>query len=241
MWLSLIIPAYNEEKRIKETLEAYRSKLLELGINFEIIVEMDGCTDRTPEIVRELAVKFPEIKFIEFKERLGKGGGLLKGFEIASGDVVGFVDADGSVKPSEFIKLLSEIERDYDIVIASRRAEGAVVRNQPLLRKVLSKGFNVLVKLLFRLPFKDTQCGAKVFRRNALEKILPEVNSKGFAFDVNLLYLATRNGFRIKEVGIRWEDKRGSKVKGRTVVEMFLAVIKLRLRYSLLRFLLGGG
>jgi len=80
LWLSLIIPAYNEEKRIKETLEAYRSKLLELGINFEIIVEMDGCTDRTPEIVRELAVKFPEIKFIEFKERLGKGGGLLKGF-----------------------------------------------------------------------------------------------------------------------------------------------------------------
>lgn len=124
MRLSLIIPAYNEENRIKETLDAYIEKLHELGINFEIIVEMDGCTDRTSEVVKEMATKFPEIKFIEFKERLGKSGGLLKGFEIANGDVVGFVDADGSVKPQDFIKLLREIEKGYDGAIASRRAKG---------------------------------------------------------------------------------------------------------------------
>jgi glycosyltransferase involved in cell wall biosynthesis len=130
---SLVIPAYNEEKRIKETLEAYRIEFYDLGINFEIIVEMDGCTDRTAEIVRGLAAKFPEIKFIEFKKKLGKGGGLLKGFEVASGDVVGFVDADGSVQPREFIKLLTEIKNGYDGVIASRRAEGAIVIGQPPL------------------------------------------------------------------------------------------------------------
>jgi len=236
--LSLIIPAYNEEDRIKETLVAYREKLYKLGINFEIIVEMDGCTDRTPEIVKKLAVKFPEIKFIEFRERLGKGGGLLKGFEVARGNIVGFVDADGSVPPQEFIKLLREIENGYDGAIASRRTRGAIVKNQPLLRKILSKCFNIYVRLLFDLPFKDTQCGAKVFRREVLEKIFPKLNTKGFAFDVNLLYLAHKHGFKIKEVGVLWIDKYGSKVKiWKAIVEMGLAVIKLRLYHSPLRFL----
>jgi len=235
---SLIIPAYNEENRIKDTLEAYRDELHKSSIDFEIIVEMDGCTDRTPEIVKELATKFPEIKFIEFKERLGKGGGILKGFEVAKGSIVGFVDADCSVPPQEFVKLLKEIKNGFDGAIASRRAEGSIVKNQPLLRKVLSKCFNIYVRLMFGLPFKDTQCGAKVFRREVLEKILPQLNMKGFAFDVNLLYLVHKHGFKIKEVGVSWIDKYGSKVKIlRAIVSMGLEVIKLRLYHSTLRFL----
>ncbi len=236
--LSLIIPAYNGENRIENTLIDYRNTFHNLGLDFEIIVEMDGCTDRTPEIVRELSAKFPEIRFIEFKERLGKGGGILKGFEVARGDIVGFVDADGSVPPQEFVKLLEEIKNGYDGAIASRRAKGAIVKNQPLSRKILSKCFNIYVRLLFGLPFKDTQCGAKVFRREVLENILPKLNTKGFAFDVNLLYLIHKHGFKIKEVGVLWTDKYGSKVKiSKAIMEMGLAVLKLRLYHSPLRFL----
>jgi hypothetical protein len=94
------------------------------------------------------------------------------------------------------------------------------------------------VRFFFRLPFKDTQCGAKVFRREVLKRVLPELNARGFAFDVNLLYLVRRDGFKIKEIGIIWEDKHGSKVKlWKTVIEMFLGVLKLRLYYSPFRFL----
>jgi glycosyltransferase involved in cell wall biosynthesis len=237
MFLSLVIPAHNEEKRIKNTLIRYLDVLLKYDIDFEIIAEMDGCTDRTSEIVRELADEHQEIVVLEFKEKLGKGGGIVKGFENARGDIIGFVDADGSVQPEDLIKLLKMIE-GADGVIASRRAKGSVVVNQPFSRKVLSKCFNILVRVLFLLPYRDTQCGAKIFRRKVIEEILPLINTHGFAFDVNLLYLAKKKGFRIVEVGVSWEDKYGSKVKLRKAIpEMLFSVLKLRLYYSPLRFL----
>ena len=120
--LSLIIPAFNEEKRIEGTILSYLEYFSSEQNNFEIIVEMDGCTDGTEEVVRKLAKKYANIIPIKFERRLGKGGGIVRGFQNAKGDIVGFVDADGSIKPEEFEKLLIELENGYSGTIASRRS-----------------------------------------------------------------------------------------------------------------------
>lgn len=239
MELSLVIPACNEEQRIEDTLENYIAFLMRSGIDFEIIVEMDGCTDGTADIVRRMSVTYPCVKVMEYKERLGKGGGLLKGFEIARGDIIGFVDADGSIQPMEMMKLLDSVRGGADCAIGSRRARGAMVTNQPPTRKVLSKCFNMMVRTLFLLPYKDTQCGAKVYRATVLNKVLGQIHVNGFIFDVVLLYQTKKNGFTVDEVAIIWEDKEGSKVNViSTTLDMFSSILKLRLYYSPFRRLL---
>ncbi len=236
MELSLIIPACNEEKRIQATLESYVSYLQSSGITYEIIVEMDGCTDGTADIVRKMGNMHPHIKALEFKERLGKGGGLLKGFDEATGDIIGFVDADGSIPPEEMMKILNAVRNGSDCAIGSRRMKGAEVSNQNGVRRTLSKCFNIMVRTLFFMPYKDTQCGAKVYRAKALRKVLSEIHVNGFIFDVVLLYLTKKNGFSVAEIPIKWEDKVGSKVNVvSTTMDMFSSVLKLRVYYSPLR------
>lgn len=238
MDLSLVIPACNEEGRIGDTLITYAEQLRASNISFEIIAEMDGCTDGTSDVVRNLSQIYPEIRALEFEHKLGKGGGLLRGFEVAKGDCVGFVDADGSVPPAELMKLLVETQSGTDYAIASRRVEGSQAHYHSRSRKILSRCFNLLVRLTFALPYRDTQCGAKVMKRDALEKTMMEININGFAFDVLLIYLARKNGFSIKEVGVHWDDKIGSKVKiTHTSFEMLSSVIKLRIFFSPFRSL----
>lgn len=239
MELSLVIPACNEEQRIQDTLEKYVTFLLDSGISFEIIVEMDGCTDGTADIVHGMSSIYPCIRALEYKEKLGKGGGLLKGFQLAKGDVVGFVDADGSIQPMEMMKLLKRVQAGSDCAIGSRRVKGSVVSNQPRARRILSRCFNLLVRVLFLMPYKDTQCGAKVYRASSLNKILKEIHVNGFIFDVVLLYQTKKNGFVVDEVPIIWEDKEGSKVNMMfTTLDMFSSILKLRIYYSPLRRLL---
>jgi glycosyltransferase involved in cell wall biosynthesis len=234
--LSLIIPACNEEKRIQATLESYVSYLQKSGIRHEIIVEMDGCTDGTADIVRRMGLIYPQIRALEFKERLGKGGGLLKGFDVAIGDIIGFVDADGSIQPEEMMKLLDSVRAGSDCAIGSRRMKGAEVSNQNGVRRMLSKCFNIMVRTLFFMPYKDTQCGAKVYRAKALRKVLSEIHVNGFIFDVVLLYCTKKNDFSVTEIPIKWEDKAGSKVNVvSTTMDMFSSVLKLRIYYSPLR------
>jgi glycosyltransferase involved in cell wall biosynthesis len=236
--LSLVIPACNEEDRIRSTLESYVLFLDLTGVRYEIIVEMDGCTDATSAVVKEFNANRPQIKRLEFKQKLGKGGGLLKGFEQSKGRYIGFVDADGSVQPDQFYKLFCKIAEGHDCVIASRKMPGAEVLYQPRSRRVMGRCFNILVRLLFGLPYKDTQCGAKIFRREVLDQALSGTNINGFAIDVSLLYLIVKSGFSIQEVGIKWEERDGSKVDiPHTVVDMLYSVIQLRLMFSPFRFL----
>ncbi len=200
---------------------------------------MDGCVDETSAIVQEFCWSHPEVKQIEFIDKLGKGGGIIKGFEMAEGDLIGFVDADGSVMPEEFVRLLDAVKStEWDAAIASRRVSSAVVIDQPISRNYMGKCFNMLVRMLFVLPYRDTQCGAKVFRREVIESTTLQTQINGFAFDVSLLYLIRKRGFRIKEVGIRWVDKDGSKVDiPRTTADMLSSVLRLRLFFSPLKFL----
>jgi glycosyltransferase involved in cell wall biosynthesis len=216
MKISLIIPAYNEARRIESTL--------------------DGCTDNTAETVSGYSKNKENIKILEYDEKLGKGGGLRKGLMAASGDIIGFTDADNSTEVKEFIRLIKALE-GADIVVGQRYG-GLNFNNIPLVRRVFSRGFNILVRLLFRLGIRDTQCGAKVFRKEVVKVVLSHLIILNFAFDVNFLYSAKKLGFKIKAEDIVWEHSEGSKIKLFDVTkEMFSSLIKLRLFYSPFRFL----
>jgi glycosyltransferase involved in cell wall biosynthesis len=238
MKISLIIPAYNEGKRIGSTLSDYYNAFTDEFDDFEMIVEMDGCVDNTAEIVAEFSENKDNIAILEYPERFGKGGGLKRAFRAATGDIIGFTDADNSTKVKVFIELIRALDLEGADIVVGQRYGGFNFNNIPLVRRVFSRGFNILVRLLFRLGMQDTQCGAKVFRKEVARGVLPHLVIDNFVFDVNFLYSAKKLGFKIKEVAIEWEYSEGSKIKlFNATKKMFVSLLKLRLFYSPFRFL----
>ncbi len=232
--ISIIIPAHNEAERIAAPLEAYAKHFREKhGDDFEILVVTNNCWDATEEIVERISKGYPEVHQVVMSERIGKGGAIIEGIRRARGAVIGFVDADGSTSPEECDRLMSLVGH-WDGVIGSRWVEGAIVPiPQRLLRRVLSRGFNLLIRLLFGFPYRDTQCGAKAFTREALAAVTDDLGITDYAFDVNLLYLLRQRGFVVHEVPICWYDREGSQLKASEVVpRMLVAVVQLRLKNS---------
>jgi len=237
--LSIIIPAYNEEKRILKTLETYNEFFSKKFKNeFEILVIVNNSKDNTLGIVKEFSRECKQIKYKNFNEAIGKGGAILEGFKIAKGDLIGFVDADNATRPESFYNLVENI-KDYDGIIASRWIKGAKMNiKQPLIRRIGSRGFNFLVKLFFGINLSDTQCGAKLFKNSPLRKIAPKLGITKWAFDIDLLYLMRLNKFRVKEIPTIWYDDKESKLKVvKVTIEMFLAIMRLRLIYSPFKFI----
>ncbi|MFA5134784.1 MAG: dolichyl-phosphate beta-glucosyltransferase [Patescibacteria group bacterium] len=233
MQLSIVIPAYNEGGRITTTLESYCS--FYQGRDAEIIVILNGCRDATLDIVKSFRGRYPNVvRFKDFEEALGKGGAVHEGFKIAKGEFVGFLDADGSTAPEEFQKLTRAID-GADGAIASRWKQGSIVEGRKHFRKIVSLGFVIVVRILFWLPFNDTQCGAKVFKRKLIDTVLPELVITNMAFDVELLYRARKHGFSIKEIPSHWIDKSSSTVLGSpsqvagSGIGMLLSLIRIRL------------
>ncbi len=229
---SIIIPARNEGKRIGSTLEKYVRFFRERGGSFEILVIMDACTDNTLGVVRGFAKKCPKIvKYRYYGQSFGKGGALIRGIKLASGGLVAYADADGATPAEQFHCLRGQI-RGYDGIIGSRWLKGSrVLKRQGISRLIASRGFNLLVRLVLGLPYKDTQCSAKIFRRDAIRDVVDEVKTINFAFDASLLYLMKRRGYRIREVPITWSDVEHSSLRMRRAVpSMLWAVMKLRLR-----------
>ncbi len=234
---TLLIPAYNEEERIAGTLKEYAEHF---RLNFsgcvKILVILNGCRDATLDVVHTWARRFPEIEVIEFKAPIGKGGALIEGLKLApETDIIGYTDADGATPPDAMLSLLRKCY-DHDGVIGSRwLPESKLHQAQTLTRRFASRVFHRIVHTLFRLGFKDTQCPAKVFKKEAIVQIHDGLMIADLAFDVNLLYLLKRNGFKVIEVGTEWTDKLGSKVTQtlfRSSLTMLLSVIRLRLVYS---------
>jgi glycosyltransferase involved in cell wall biosynthesis len=221
---SLIIPAYNEEDRIKTVLLNYAT-------NFpaaEIIVVCDG-TDNTKKIVREGSKKYMNIKLLPFEKKLGKGGAIIEGFKAAKGERVGFVDADESVEPDD-VKKMFDLLSDYNGVIASRKLnESKILVRPPLKRRIASKTFNSLIRIIFSLDFKDTQCGAKVFRKEAVNDILSELTTEGFEFDVELLWRLKNKGYNVVEFPITWKHSEGSSFSLSNAPKMFFSLLKVRI------------
>jgi len=235
--LSIIIPAYNEEKRIRKTLIKYHNYFSRKygGNDFEMVIVTDGCKDKTPDIAREFSQRFQKIEHLNFARRLGKGGAIIHGIRSSNGKLIGFVDADGSVSPQEFNVLIENME-DCDGAIGSRWCGSPRVVGLSFSRKFWSRVLNLAVKALFGLHFEDTQCGAKVFKREAIRRTIDEIQTSGFAFDVDLLYRLKRRGLRVKEVPIAYRHVNESSVEMKSdILGIALSVIRLRMLTSSLK------
>ncbi len=215
-------------------MERYIEYFSEKDYDFEFIVVTDGCTDKTTMIVDEMSRKYEDkIKHLSYPIKLGKGGGIIKGFKAAEGEIISFTDADGSTEPEEIDKLINFVQNN-DGVIGSRWIEGAIrLRDEPFSRRIASRSFNLLVRILFRLPYKDTQCGAKVFKKEVIDNIVNELGLTDFAFDIDLLYRMRRRRYKVKEIPIKWKHNMDSKLSlGKTAITMFISVLGLRLKNS---------
>jgi glycosyltransferase involved in cell wall biosynthesis len=209
--LDIVMPAHNEELRIDRTLHAYRSTLPHSGVRF--LMALDSCSDATPEIVRRHAGEDRRVRVYEYP-KLGKGGVIAETFRRSDADLVGFVDADGATPPRELMRLAwAASQAPVDGAIASRRHPAALLpARRPLARLLTSAGFARVVRLLMRLPYRDTQCGAKVLRRDVVDDVLPHLAARDLLFDVDLLAAARERGWRVVEVPTVWIDQEGSRV-----------------------------
>ena len=202
-FLSLVIPAHNEESRLPATLEQVFAFLTLQNYAAEVIVVENGSTDRTLEIAQSFASRHTQLKVIHTDER-GKGLAVKQGMLAARGEFRFFADADFSMPVSEINRFLPPALPDCDIVIASRETPGAVRYNEPFRRHLSGRIFNALIRLVVLPGLDDTQCGFKCFRARVAEEIFPRQTMPGWSFDVELLYIARRKGYRIKEIGIPW-------------------------------------
>ncbi len=234
--LSIVIPAYNEQDRIRPTLEEYASVFREPGPasearSFELLVVLNGCRDNTRAVVEDIAADVSELRIVEFPEPLGKGGAIHKGLDLASGSLLAYVDADNMVRADETVRLVDAL-RDYYIVVADRFRGTQTNGAQPLLRRIISLGSRMWVRRYLHLPYSDTQCGAKAIRADAWRAIAPNIQEQGWAFDLDVLAHALRLGFSVAEIPVNWQHiAQGSKVQPwRDVPATFLSTVRIKRR-----------
>ena len=215
--ISIVIPAYNEEKVIGKAVDRVASYFSKQNKQFEIIVVDDGSTDRTGEIVRQKMSTYGKARLLTNETNRGKGYSVKRGALAAAGEWILFLDADLSTQPEEFEKLKPAMQNN-DIVISSRVLRDSVIAaHQPFLREWAGRFFNKVVQWYLGLPLSDTQCGFKCFNRRT--KILFEKQTlAGWAFDVELLFLAQKMGFRIAEAPVVWTNDPTSTVRPRDVL-----------------------
>ncbi len=201
MNLSLIVPAYNEEQRIVATLEKYCAFFPKVVDQLEVIVVVNGSTDKTLARVNECRKKYPFVRTVNVTEKIGKGGALLVGLHAARHSIMGFLDADDAFELDRLRPLLLELENgSVDVAIASKWKDRSFWQvSEPFTRKVMSRGWNFLTRRVLGLPFRDTQAGAKFFRKEAWDTIPKKFMGRGFEFDVDLLDRFYYQAYRIKE------------------------------------------
>lgn len=245
--LSIVIPAYNEEKRLPRNLEKVLEYVQSLPYPVEIVIVDDGSTDGTLAAVRAYADKNPHIRVIENDHR-GKGYTVRTGMLAAQGRYTLFTDADLPTPLTELPKLLSLAESGYDIVVGSREGLGARRVGEPWYRHVMGRVFNFVVRLVTLREFQDTQCGFKLFTRQSAHDLFRRMLLYGedaklakggtlTGFDVEILYLALKSGYRVKDVPVEWHYGESSKVNPvREAVRMFGDVIRVRLNDWLGRY-----
>jgi len=237
--ICIVIPAHNEEKRIGQTLKEYGRFFHYVKEDVEILVIINNTQDATEDIVKQYQEQYPFIRYLNFKEG-GKGFAIIEGFKEAlkgNFDLIGFVDADLATSPEAYYDLINNIKEDG--IIASRYLKESIVNpRQTLSRIFVSRIFNLLIRILFMMPYRDTQCGAKLFTSKSIESIIDRLKITQWAFDVNFLYELRKAGFKIKEHPTTWADKEYSKINFMNAgPRMALSIIRLRLVNSPFKFL----
>jgi dolichol-phosphate mannosyltransferase len=226
--LSIVIPAWNEEERLGRTLDRYLPVLEAHNSPFEVIVVADGVEDRTGEVAASYGDR--NVRVLHFPTQLGKGGAILEGIQASRYESVGYVDADGPVLPEDLLTLAEGLS-SFDCMVASRMIQGSRIANpEPRLRRFLGGLWGSLVRSVLLLPVRDTQCGAKFFRRSTLLPVLKEVAVTNWAFDASLLYHLAKAKRTIHEHPVTWSHDEASHLILRTAVpRMFLSLVGLRL------------
>lgn len=227
---SIIIPAYNESRRIGSTLERVVEYLRQQKWSAEILVVDDGSKDVTPEIIRSFAAGNPEVRLIQNPGNRGKGFSVRNGMLNAQGKFLLFTDADLSSPIEEAQKLFTALEGGADVAIGSRWLDTSLqFQRQPLLRRIYSRAFNFFLKAVMGLNFRDTQCGFKAFTREAAEAIFPLQQVYRWAFDAELIFLARKRGLKVAEIPVRWgHDDRSKMHPLRDGFRMGVEVLKVR-------------
>lgn len=226
-FLSIIIPAHNEERRLPQTLEQVVAFVKKQSFASEVIVVENGSRDQTLQIAQDFAARHPFILAIH-EAQPGKGRAIRKGMLTATGDYRFFADADFSMPVDQISRFLPPAV-DAPIVIASREAPGAVRYNEPAYRHFTGRVFNSIIRLLVLHDLDDTQCGFKMFRADAAKELFPRQTLMGWSFDVELLYIARRHGYAIHELGVPWYFNPESKVNVlRDSWRMFTDLIQIR-------------
>ncbi len=230
-YLSIIIPAYNEEKRIPETLKKIKAYLKDQSYSWEIIVVNDGSKDNTAQVVQGIALQDENIRLIDNKKNNGKGYVVRQGLLEAKGDYRIFMDADNSTSVDHVEKMFPEFKNGYDVVIGSRDIKGAKLAiPQSWFRRKVGDIFNLLVQFLCGLwGIWDTQCGFKGLTRKCVTEIIPQCRIDRFAFDPEILVVAKRMNFKIKEVPVTWFNDAVSTVKFKSTIKMAIDLLKIRL------------
>lgn len=230
MKLSIVIPAYNEELRLPSTLESVGEYLSRRGEPCEVLVVSDGSTDGTLNVVEAARTKYPMIRALGYRKNRGKGFALRYGALQSQGELVLINDADGSTPIAEIEQLEAALREGADIAIGSRALKSAEKAVKTVwYRKLMGRTFATLVNLLILPGIADTQCGFKLFTRRAADELFSRQRSERFSFDVELLYLARRYGYRVKEVAINWTNTPGSKVNlVKDSLEMLLDILRFR-------------
>ncbi len=235
IYLSVIVPAYNEEKRIEDPLDRVVRYLRNHFDPWELIYSDDGSTDGTSEKLRKLQEVYPEIKVVGTAQNRGKGSAVRTGMMAASGNIILFSDADFSTPIEETERLFAYLQNGYDIAIGSRGLSDSNVEvHQAWPREMMGKIFNTFLRSVLPLEFMDTQCGFKMFSKKAASIILPRMHLDGFAFDVEMLIIAQVNRLRIAEVPVVWRNVLESRVHPiRNSLEMLRDVLKVRYRLGM--------
>lgn len=228
MNISLVVPVYNEEKRIGKTIASVATVIAQWRDRVEIIFVDDGSQDQTISVIKQAINKIPH-RIISFPHNLGKGAAVREGLKAAYGDWIILFDADNATTLDNFDKIRPWLEQ-YDIIIGSRyMQESHIIRRQPLLRRVISRFGNVLVHLLLGLSYKDTQCGFKIISQRAAAIIAQRLTINRWGFDIELLTIAKLHQLKVKEQAVTWSDQDLSRLRaGRAAFNTFKELFIIR-------------
>ncbi len=234
IYLSVIIPAYNEERRIKNTLLEIDEFLTTQNYNYEIIVVNDGSRDGTVELVKNLQKSVKKLKIISNQKNYGKGHAIRQGLLKASGEFRLFTDADNATSIEQIQNFLPFFQKGFEIVIGSRNLQNSrIKKHQPLYREILGNLGNFLIQILVISGIKDTQCGFKCFSAKLVKDIFPKLKINRWGFDIEILILAKKKGYKIKAVPVIWTNDINSKV----ALSAYLGTLKelLQIKWNIIK------
>jgi len=228
--VDVVVPVYNEEGVLARSVAVLRDFLAEnLSCRWQIVIADNGSVDGTLAIAKDLSEQSPDVRYIQL-ELKGRGRALRKAWLETDADVVSYMDVDLSTKLDAFPELIRALDEGYDIAIGSRLMKGSKVKRS-LKREMTSRGYNLLIKGLFRSSFSDAQCGFKAVKRDVAQELVPLIKDQAWFFDTELLLLAGMKGYRIKDVPVEWVEDEDTRVRiAKTAWEDIKGLLRLRFR-----------